>query len=129
MGGSSMQITNKTHSISFNLGKDVVKEHIGPESLKYCYGNDNLYKGTLCREKAAGFLNTTSLPQLPTRHLIFAISSFENCFNEVCGTFLPTLSSPSKTILNACNSKQQKLGPFILKVEDYKNITEDICHL
>lgn len=124
-----MQITNKTHSISCNLGKDLVKEHIGPESLKYCYGNDNLYNGTLCREKAAGFLNTTSLPQLPTRHLIFAISSFENCFNEVCGTFLLTLSSPSKTIFNACNSKQQKLGPFILKVEDYKNIAEDICHL
>ena len=27
------------------------------------------------------------------------------------------------------HSKQQKLGPFILTVEDYKNIADDICHL
>ncbi len=129
MGGVSMQITNQTNSLSFNLGKDVVKKQIGIDNLKYCYGDNNLYNGTFCREKATNFIDNTSLPQLLDQHPIFAISSFENCFNDICGTFLPILTAPSQTILNACTIKQQKLGPFVLKAEDYKNISDEICHL
>lgn len=94
-----------------------------------CYNNfniSNLVTGKTCTDDVKPFLNPIVLPNISTPNPIFAIASFENCFNDVCNTLLPRVPSAPKVIYDACD-KKQKNQTLTLKVSDYKDMAHSLC--
>jgi len=141
LGGQTGQFVNRTHSFTHNIGKEFALSNLNNSPLyniDSCYNDSLDYNGLECRAELISYITEKLKSPIidPNQYSrIYLISNFYYYFNDICNIYNPYITNNNlpidshilDSIKNICLIEKPQKPNFTINLEDYKNISDEIC--